>query len=259
VKFAAIERLGFTSLAFVEQLGALAIFVGHVLLSAMLPRYRMRRFLAEIFDVGVLSLSIVCLSGFAVGAVLGLQGYDTLVRFGAEANVGAMVGLSLVKELGPVLSALLVIGRAGSATAAQIASMVTTEQLDGLRMMSIDPIDFVVAPKAMALVVVMPLLCALFIVFALAGGYLVGVLLLGLHGGTYFSSLEGAIGFADDVVPSFSKALVFGALVGFISTYRGYTSEPTSVGVSAATTGTVVTASVCVLLFDYVITALWGV
>jgi phospholipid/cholesterol/gamma-HCH transport system permease protein len=259
MKAPVIERLGFTSLAFVEQLGALAVFSGRVLVSVTLRPYRIRRFVSEVFDVGVLSLSIVCLSGFAVGAVLGLQGYDTLVRFGAEANVGAMVGLSLVKELGPVLCALLVIGRAGSATAAQIASMVTTEQLDGLRMMSIDPIDFVVAPKAMALVVVMPLLCALFIVFALVGGYLVGVMLLGLHGGTYFSSLEGSIGFAADIVPSFSKALVFGGLVGFISTYRGYTSEPTSVGVSAATTGTVVTASVCVLLFDYVITALWGV
>jgi phospholipid/cholesterol/gamma-HCH transport system permease protein len=255
----AIERLGLASLNFVEKLGELAVFIARVLRCTVLPPYRFRRFVNEVFDVGVLSLSIVCLSGFAVGAVLGLQGYDTLVRFGAEANVGAVVGLSLVKELGPVLTALLVTGRAGSATAAEIASMVTTEQLDGLRMMSVDPVDFVVTPKAMALVVVMPLLSSLFIVFALAGGYLVGVVLLGLHGGTYFSSLESSIDFAEDIVPSFSKALVFGGLVAFISTYRGYTSEPTSAGVSAATTGTVVTASVCVLLFDYVITALWGV
>jgi phospholipid/cholesterol/gamma-HCH transport system permease protein len=259
VRSPAIEKLGFTSLSFVENLGSLAVFVGHILRCTLLPPYRFRRFVNEVFDVGVLSLSIVCLSGFAVGAVLGLQGYDTLVRFGAEANVGAMVGLSLVKELGPVLTALLVIGRAGSATAAEIAAMVTTEQLDGLRMMSIDPVDFVVTPKALALIVVMPLLSSLFIVFALAGGYLVGVVLLGLHGGTYFSSLESSIEFGEDMLPSFSKSLVFGGLVGFISTYRGYTSEPTSAGVSAATTGTVVTASVCVLLFDYVITALWGV
>jgi phospholipid/cholesterol/gamma-HCH transport system permease protein len=254
----AIERLGFRTAALVEHLGGLAVFTLDVLRCAFKPRFRVRRFINEVFDVGVLSLSIVCLSGFAVGAVLGLQGYDTLVRFGAEANVGAMVGLSLVKELGPVLTALLVIGRAGSATAAEIATMVTTEQLDGLRMMSIDPIDFVVGPKAMALWIVMPLLSALFIVFALAGGYLVGVVRLGLHGGTYFASLESAIEFAGDIVPSLAKAVVFGFLVAFISTYRGYTSEPTSAGVSAATTGTVVTASVCVLLFDYVITALWG-
>ena len=254
-----VERLGFKSQLFVDHLGGLAVFTLSVLRSVVVPPFRFRRFIDEVFDVGVLSLSIVCLSGFAVGAVLGLQGYDTLVRFGAEANVGAMVGLSLVRELGPVLTALLVIGRAGSAAAAQIAAMVTTEQLDGLRMMSIDPIDFVVGPKALALLVVMPLLAALFIIFALAGGYLVGVVLLGLHGGTYFASLESAITFADDIVPSFSKAVVFGALVGFIATYRGYTSEPTSAGVSAATTGTVVTSSVCVLLFDYVITALWGI
>jgi len=255
----AIERLGYKSAVFVEHLGGLAIFVLSLLRCAFVPPFRIRRFVNEVFDVGVLSLSIVCLSGFAVGAVLGLQGYDTLVRFGAEANVGAVVGLSLVKELGPVLTALLVIGRAGSATAAEIATMVTTEQLDGLRMMSIDPIDFVVAPKGFALLFVMPLLAALFIVFALVGGFLVGVVLLGLHGGTYFASLESAIHFKEDVVPSFCKAVVFGALVGFIATYRGYTSEPTSTGVSAATTGTVVTASVCVLLFDYVITALWGI
>jgi phospholipid/cholesterol/gamma-HCH transport system permease protein len=259
MRLPSIERLGFKSQQFVEHLGGLAVFTLDVLRCAALPPYRFRRFVDEVFDAGVLSLSIVCLSGFAVGAVLGLQGYDTLVRFGAEANVGAMVGLSLVKELGPVLTALLVIGRAGSAAAAQIATMVTTEQLDGLRMMSIDPVDFVVGPKALALMVVMPLLAALFIIFALAGGYLVGVVRLGLHGGTYFASLESAITFTDDIVPSLSKTLVFGALVGFIATYRGYTSEPTSSGVSAATTGTVVTSSVCVLLFDYVITALWGI
>jgi phospholipid/cholesterol/gamma-HCH transport system permease protein len=259
MRWAFAERLGLRTLLAIQNLGLLAVFIGNVLRTAALPPYRFHRFVNELFDVGVLSLSIVCLSGLAVGAVLGLQGYDTLVRFGAEANVGAMVGLSLVKELGPVLTALLVTGRAGSAVAAEIASMVTTEQLDGLRMMSIDPVDFVVAPKALALVVAMPLLSALFIVLAIAGGYLVDGFLLGLHGGTYFSSLEASIDFRDDLFPSFSKTVVFGGLVGFISTYRGYTAEPTSAGVSAATTGTVITASVCVLLFDYVITALWGV
>jgi phospholipid/cholesterol/gamma-HCH transport system permease protein len=254
-----VERLGLLTLRLVGNLGSFAVFILGVLRTAALPPYRFRRFANEVFDVGVRSLSIICLSGVAVGAVMGLLGYDALVRFGAEANVGALVGLSLVKELGPVLTALLVTGRAGSSVAAEIASMVTSEQLDGLRMMSIDPIDFVVAPKALALVTVMPLLSALFIAFAIGGGYLVDVLLLGLHGGTYFSSLEAAIDFDTDLIQSFSKTVLFGCLVGFIATYRGYTSEPTSVGVSAATTGTVVTASVCVLLFDYVLTALWGV
>jgi len=169
------------------------------------------------------------------------------------------VGLTLVRELGPVLTALLVTGRAGSAMAAEIASMVTTQQLDGLRMMSIDPVDFVVAPKAAAMLISMPLLNALFIVFAFLGGYLIGVVLLGLDGGVYLTSMQDSITFADDVAGTLVKSVVFGALVAFIATYRGYIAEPTSAGVSAATTQTVVIASVAILLFDYVITALWGV
>jgi len=259
VKLKPIENLGFQALTVLEHLGRVTLFGLRIVASLIVRPYRVRRFLADVFDAGVLSLPVVCLSGAVVGGTLSLLGYTTLVRFGGEEALGALVGLAVIRELGPVLTALLVIGRAGSATAAQIAAMVTTEQLDGLRMMSIDPIDFVVGPKALALLVVMPLLAALFIIFALAGGYLVGVVLLGLHGGTYFASLESSIEFVEDILPSFSKTVVFGGLVGFISTYRGYTSEPTSAGVSAATTGTVVTASVCVLLFDYVITALWGV
>jgi phospholipid/cholesterol/gamma-HCH transport system permease protein len=173
--------------------------------------------------------------------------------------LGAVVGLSLVRELGPVLTALLFTGRAASAMAAEIASMVTTGQLDGLRMMSVDPIDFVVSPKALAMLAVMPLLNALFIVFAVFGGYLIGVSYLGLDGGQYVTSLEEAVDFDNDIAGSLLKSVIFGGLIGIIATYRGYTSEPTAAGVSAATTGTVVAASVCVLLIDYVITALWGV
>ena len=143
--------------------------------------------------------------------------------------------------------------------AAEIASMVTTEQMDGLRMMSIDPIDFVVSPKALAMLLVMPLLNALFIVFAIFGGYLIGVAYLGLDGGTYLASLESAVDFENDITESLIKSFVFGAVVAIIATYRGYISEPTAAGVSAATTQTVVFGSVAVLVFDYVITALWGV
>ena len=259
VRTASIEALGLRSLGFAVELGRIAVFVGRVVRALLLPRYRVRRIVNEVFDVGVLSLAIICLSGLTVGAVLGLQGYDNLARFGAEGSLGAVVGLSLVRELGPVLTALLVTGRAGSAMAAEIASMVTTEQLDGLRMMSIDPIDFVVSPKALAMLLVMPLLNGLFIVFALFGGYLIGVSYLGLDGGQYLTSLEDAVDFESDIAVSLLKSVVFGGLVAIIATYRGYTSEPTAAGVSAATTGTVVVASVCVLLFDYVITALWGV
>ena len=219
----------------------------------------MRAVRPELFNLGVLSLVIICVCGLAVGMVLGLQGYNTLVRFGAEQSLGAVVGLSLIRELGPVLTALLATGRAGSATTAEIGTMVATEQLDGLRMMSINPIHLVVMPKTLAMICVMPLLSALFIVFGLGGGYLVGVVLMGLDGGTYMSSLQSAVDFHDDVVGSLLKALVFGVLVGLIATYRGYTCAPTSAGVSAATTSTVVVASVSILIFDYFITALWGV
>ena len=212
-----------------------------------------------LFDVGVLSLAIICLSGLTVGAVLGLQGYYNLSRFGAEGSLGAVVGLSLVRELGPVLTALLVTGRAASAMAAEIASMVQTGQLDGLRMMSIDPLDFVVSPKALAMLVAMPLLNGLFIVFAVFGGYLVGVTYLGLDGGQYLTSLEGSIDFRNDIAGSLLKSVVFGFLVAVIATYRGTTATPTAAGVSAATTGTVVVGSLTVLISDYVITALWGV
>jgi phospholipid/cholesterol/gamma-HCH transport system permease protein len=255
----ALRDLGFRTVSLVAHLGRMTAFVGVIGRHTAKPPWRFRRFVAELYDVGVLSLAIVCLSGATVGAVLGLQGYVTLSRFGAEGSLGAVVGLSLVRELAPVLTALLVTGRAGSAMAAEIASMVTTEQLDGLRMMSVDPIDFVVKPKALAMLFAMPLLNGLFVVFALFGGYLVGVELLGVDGGTYVSSMEGAINFEDDIAGTMLKSVIFGALVGIIATYRGYTSVPTSAGVSAATTGTVVTASVSILLFDYVITALWGV
>lgn len=255
----AIQDLGWAALRFVADLGGLAMFTLHVLRASVLPPWRLRLFVDELHKLGVLSLVIICVCGLAVGMVLGLQGYNTLVRFGAAESLGAVVGLSLIRELGPVLTALLATGRAGSATAAEIGTMVATEQLDGLRMMSIDPIDLVVTPKALAMVVVMPLLSALFIVCGLAGGYLVGVGLMGLDGGNYLASLQSAVDFRDDVLGSLLKALIFGVLVGLIATYRGYHAAPTSAGVSAATTSTVVVGSVSILVFDYFVTALWGV
>lgn len=259
MRVAPIERLGLRTLEFVQHLGCIAVFAGEILRNALKPPFRLRELVDEIFDVGVLSLAIVCLSGATVGAILGLQGYTTLSIFGAEGSLGAVVGLSLVRELGPLVTALLVTGRAGSALAAEIASMVRTEQLDALRMMSIDPMDFVVAPRALAMLLAMPLLSALFIVFAIFGGYVVGVELMGTDGGRYITSLEDAIDYSKDVAGSLIKALVFGGLAGLIATYRGFISEPTAAGVSAATTGTVVVTSVSILIFDYVITALWWI
>ena len=255
----AVQDLGWAGLRFVTDLGALALFTLQVVRAALLPPWRIRLFVDELHKLGVLSLVIICVCGLAVGMVLGLQGYNTLVRFGATNSLGAVVGLSLIRELGPVLTALLATGRAGSATAAEIGTMVATEQLDGVRMMAIDPVHLVVMPRAAAMVVVMPLLTALFVVTGLAGGYVVGVQLMGVDAGAYMASLESAVEFRDDVLGCGVKALVFGVLVGLIATFRGYTSRPTSAGVSAATTTTVVVASVSILICDYFITALWGV
>jgi phospholipid/cholesterol/gamma-HCH transport system permease protein len=254
-----IEDIGFAAVRFVAELGRIAWFSIEVGRAVVTPPPRIGAFIAELFNIGVLSLLIICVSGGAVGMVLGLQGYNTLVRFGAEESLGAVVGLSLIRELGPVLTALLTTGRAGSATTAEIGTMVATEQLDGLRMLAIDPVHLVVAPKTLAMIVAMPLLSALFVVCGLAGGYFVGVALMGVDAGNYMSSLQSAVDFHDDVLGSVLKAFVFGILIGLISTFRGYTCHPTSAGVSAATTSTVVVGSVSVLLFDYMITALWGV
>jgi phospholipid/cholesterol/gamma-HCH transport system permease protein len=259
VKVKPIENLGFQALMALEHLGRMAQFGVRIVAALMVRPYRARRFLADVFDAGVLSLPVVCLSGAVVGGTLSLLGYTTLVRFGAEEALGALVGLSVIRELGPVLTALLVTGRAGSAIAAEIATMVTTEQLDGLRMMSVDPVDFVVSPKALALLFVMPLLVGLFVVFALLGGYGIAVGLLGVDGGSFTGSMEGAVKFWNDIVGCFSKALTFGAVTGLIATYRGYISEPTAAGVSAATTGTVVIASVSILVLDFFLNGLWGV
>lgn len=255
----AIGEMGRFAIRFVNELGRLTLFLIQIVLASASPPFRGRLLLTEVYKLGVLSLIIICVSGLTVGMVLGLQGYNTLVRFGAEQSLGAVVGLSLIRELGPVLAALLVTGRAGSSTAAEIGEMVATEQIDGLRMLSINPVDYVVMPKAVAMVFVMPLLAALFIVFGLGGGYIVGVQLMGVDGGSFLTSLEGAVVFQDDVVGSFLKALTFGLLVGLIATYRGFSAEPTSEGVSSATTSTVVVSSVSILIFDYFITALWGV
>jgi phospholipid/cholesterol/gamma-HCH transport system permease protein len=256
---AAISSIGASSISFVHQLGELALFTLHILGTALRRPLRLRQVLDELFKLGVLSVVIISVSGLAVGMELALQGYNTLVRFGAEEALGTVVGLSLVRELGPVLTALLATGRAGSATTAEIGTMVATEQLDGLRMMSVDPIDYVIGPKAIAMTLVMPMLSALFVCSGMFGGYLVGVGLMGIDAGTYVTGMDSSINFRGDVTGSILKALLFGVLVGLISTYRGYNSAPTSAGVSAATTSTVVTASVAVLISDYFFTALWGV
>jgi phospholipid/cholesterol/gamma-HCH transport system permease protein len=256
---AGVQHLGLWSLQAVESFGRITRF-GLCVLAAVFSRpFRLRRLAADIFDVGVLSLPVVCLSGAVIGGTLSMLGYYVLAKFGADEALGALVGLSVIRELGPVLTALLVTGRAGSAITAEIATMLTTEQLDGLRMMSVDPIDYVVSPKALALALVMPLLTGIFVLFSIAGAYAIAVGMRGLDGNTFTSSLQGAVVFSSDIVGCMGKAAVFGMLTGLIATFRGYTSEPSAAGVSASTTGTVVTASVAILIADFFQNSLWGI
>ena len=255
----ALRRLGATTTDLVEGLGRVAVFGGAIVGSMFRGPTRFGFFVRALYDAGVLSVALIALSGFTVGMVLGLQLFNVLTRFGADEGLGAVVGLALIRELGPVVCGLLVTGRAGSAVTAEIGTMKATEQLDGLRMMAIDPIHFVAMPRALALTLAMPLLNAIFIVFAIAGAFAIGVANQGLDPGVYQSGLENAVQFRQDVAQSLLKSLVFGMLIGLVATWKGHACDPDAEGVARATTSTVVTASVVILLSDYVITALWGV
>ena len=218
-----------------------------------------RRFhltIREIYFTGVLSLIIILVSGLFVGMVLGLQGYDTLVRYGSSEALGVLVSLSLVRELGPVVAGLLFASRAGSAITAEIGLMKATEQLSAMEMMAVDPIARVVAPRFWAGVISMPLLAALFSAMGVFGGYLVGVRLIGVDEGSFWSQMQAAVDFREDVLNGVIKSLVFGIAVTWIAVYEGYDAPPTAEGVSGATTRTVVTSSLAILALDIVLTAL---
>jgi phospholipid/cholesterol/gamma-HCH transport system permease protein len=249
--------LGAWTVKVIGAFGRMTSFAVQTAVASMRP-FRGRRLVEELYRIGVRSLVIILLSGFVVGGVLGLQGYTSLARFGAEDLLGSGVALILIRELGPVVTSLLVTGRAGSSIAAGIASMNATEQLDGLRMMSVNPLGFVVAPNALAMILAMPLLSALFILSGLLGGYTVGSQLLGVDPGRYLTGIETVTTFEDDVAGSLLKALIFGVLVALISTYHGYTADRNAQGVSDATTNTVVIGSVTTLVVNYFFTALWS-
>lgn len=210
----------------------------------------------QLYAVGVLSLIIIIVSGTFVGMVLGLQGYNTLRNFGAAESLGVIVALSLLRELGPVVTALLFAGRAGSAVAAEIGLMRATEQLSAMEMMAVDPVRRVVAPRFLAGMLSMPLLSAIFTALGIFGGYLVGVELLGVDAGAYWGQIQNAASFEDDVLNGIIKSLVFGVVVSWIAVYQGYHSMPTSEGVSRATTSTVVVSSLAILALDFVLTGL---
>ena len=238
-------------------LGRATVFLGRVLagLPALLARPRL--IIQQVYAVGVLSMIIIIISGLFVGMVLGLQGYNTLARFGAAESLGVIVALSLIRELGPVLTALLFAGRAGSSIAAEIGLMKTTEQLSAMEMMAVDPIKRVVGPRFLASLIAVPLLTFILTAIGIFGGHLIGVSLLGVDAGAYWGQIQNTVEFREDIFQGLIiKSLVFGVLVGWIAVYQGYTADPTSEGVSRATTHTVVISSLAVLGMDFILTGL---
>lgn len=209
----------------------------------------------EIYVAGVLSLIIILVSGLFVGMVLGLQGYDTLARYGSTEALGVLVALSLVRELGPVVAALLFASRAGSAITAEIGMMKATEQLSAMEMMAVDPIARVVAPRFWGGVISMPLLAALFSAMGVFGGYLIGVQLIGVDEGSFWSQMQASVDFREDVLNGVIKSFVFGVIVSWVAVFEGYDAVPTAEGVSGATTRTVVTSSLAILAADFILTA----
>ncbi|MCB1856682.1 MAG: lipid asymmetry maintenance ABC transporter permease subunit MlaE [Gammaproteobacteria bacterium] len=251
-----LARLGRSGVGVLEHLGR-----AHLLLLSILGGLgdlvrRPRLLLIQLFSVGVLSALIVAVSGTFVGMVLGLQGYYILSQFGAEQTLGVMVAASLVRELGPVVAALLFAGRAGSALTAEIGLMKATEQLSGLEMMAVDPIKRILTPRFAAGIISMPLLAAMFSALGVMGGYFVGVGLLGVDDGAFWSQMQAKIDTYDDVLNGVIKSLVFGLVCTWIALFQGYDADPTSVGVSRATTRTVVHSSLAVLGLDFILTAL---
>ena len=250
-----VRGIGRHTIESVLRLGYAARFFAMTVMHSGTSFRRPRLIIRELYYSGVLSLIIILVSGLFVGMVLGFQGYQTLKTYGSESALGVLVALSLVRELGPVVSALLFASRAGSAMTAEIGLMKTTEQLSAMEMMAVDPIARVVAPRFWAGVISMPLLAALFSAMGVYGGYLIGVVLIGVDEGSFWSQMQSAVDFREDVVNGVIKSFVFGIAVTWIALFEGYDAPPTAEGVSGATTRTVVTSSLAILGLDFILTA----
>ncbi len=256
------EKTGDLALYYINQAGRMALFLLSTLLNIITPPYYKVSYITkQIYIIGSLSIFVIIFTGAFTGMVLGLQGYNTLRKFSSEGLLGSAVALSLIRELGPVLAALMVTGRAGSAICAEIGIMRNSEQIDALECMAIDPLKYIMAPKFIATVISMPLLTAIFDVVGIFGGYIVGVGLLGGNEGAYFSSMAKDVEF-QDLYMGFVKSICFGLLIVWICSSKGYFVHMErnggfgAEGVSRATTNAVVLSSVSILVFDYFITSI---
>ena len=254
-----VSILGNSVIAFVQSLGRWAVFLAVGLWHILTPPRQFDKFVQQLYFIGFKSLSIIVLTGAFTGMVLGLQGYYTLVKFGSEGMLGAAVALTLIREMGPVLTAIMVVARAGSAMAAEIGIMRISEQIDALETMDIPPVRFLFSPRLAAAVISFPLLTALFDVIGIIGGWLTGSLLLGMNSGTYFARVESSVDL-HDVTGGFIKAVCFAVLVTSICCYQGYYTHLKrdgfgAKGVSLSTTSAVVISCVVVLISDYIMTS----
>jgi phospholipid/cholesterol/gamma-HCH transport system permease protein len=259
VKF--LEKLGDEGLYFLEQAGRMGRFLFSCLVSIVRPPYKPALVIRQINFIGARSIFVILFTGAFTGMVLGLQGFYTLRKFGSEGLLGSAVGLSLVRELGPVMAALMVVGRAGSAMCAEVGIMRTSEQIDALECMAIDPYKFPLAPKFVATIISMPLLTFIFNIVGIIGGYLIGVSLMGLNAGAYFQGMYASVGW-EDLQMGIVKSFVFGLLIVWIATAKGFflhldrSGGFGAEGVSRATTSAVVLSSVSILIWDYLISAI---
>ena len=251
-----IRLFGRAGIEVVEALGRSTLFLLHALLGRNGLGSGFQLLVKQLYSVGVLSLPIIIVSGVFIGMVLALQGYNILVDYGSEQAVGQMVALTLLRELGPVVTGLLFAGRAGSALTAEIGNMKSTEQLSSLEMIGVDPLKYIIAPRLWAGFISLPVLAMIFSVVGIWGGSWVAVDWLGVYEGSYWANMQNSVNFTSDVLNGVIKSIVFAFVVTWIAVFQGYDCEPTSEGISRATTKTVVFASLAVLGLDFILTAL---
>ena len=254
-----VRKLGAFTLIYLKRMGVMGLFLLKAFFFSFVPPIKFSRILKQINFIGFQSMFVIILTGAFAGMVLGFQGFYTLTKFGSDAFLGPMVGLALIKELGPVLSALMITGRAGSAITAEIGIMRITEQVDSLQLMGLNPFRYLVVPNLVAGIICVPLLCAIFDVVGIFGGYLIGGKLLGVGAGTYFGEMASYVDISD-VLEGIYKSLTFGIIIVWVSCYKGYyTGIFTGFGaegVSKATTQAVVLSSVLILVWDYFMTSI---
>ncbi len=255
-----LQDLGAGSISFLQEMGQMGLFFIQAFVLIFTRPFQVSKFIQQMYFIGAKSVFVIFLTGGFTGMVLGLQGYYTLVKFGSEGMLGAAVSLSLIRELGPTLTAIMITGRAGSAMAAEIGIMRISEQIDALVTMDINPVRFLVSPRIAAAIISFPLLTALFDVVGIMGGYLTGSVLLGINSGAYFWRIESSV-VMQDISSGFIKSVVFAAIVVLVCCFQGYTTHTRSEGfgargVSFSTTTAVVMSSVLILVFDYVLTSI---